>query len=70
MITLVQTGETFDELAVLVILTDTSPFEFFLTRLNVQIRIITETNAAPVPMRGHFSVSNNGVAGGSMTFPG
>ena len=70
MVTSVQIGDSFDELAVLVILTDTSPFELFLTRLNAQIRNIIETVAAPAPMRGYFSVSNNGVAGGSMTCPG
>ena len=64
-----QTGDLFDEFAVLVILTDTSPFEFFFTRLKALIRIIIEIAAAPVPMRGHFSVSVSEVADGLMEFP-
>ena len=80
--TSIQTGDLFDEfavlvkfrnefhlLAVLVILTDTSPFEFFFTRLKALIRIIIEIAAAPVPMRGHFSVSVSEVADGLMEFP-
>ena len=69
-VTSVQTGDSFDEFAVLVILTDTSPFEFFFTRLKAQNRNIIETAAAPVPMRDHFSVSVSEVVDGLMAFPG
>ena len=65
----IQIGDSFEEVAVLVILTDTSPFECFFIRLKAQIRIIIEIAAAPVPMRGHFSVSVSEVADGLMGFP-
>ena len=67
--TSIQTVDSFEEFAVLVILTNTSPFEFFFIRLKVPIRIIIEIVAAPVPMKGHFSVSVSEVADGLMGFP-
>ena len=45
------------------ILTDTSLLEFFLIKATAHVNIITETTDAPIPMSGHFSVSNIGVAG-------
>ena len=65
----IQVGDSFEEVAALVMLTDTRPLECFFTRLKAQIRIIIEIAAAPVPMRGHFSVSVSEVADGLMGFP-
>ena len=65
----IQIGDSFEEVAVLVIVTDTSPLECFFTRLKAPIRIIIEIAAAPVPMRGPFSVSVSEVVDGLMEFP-
>ena len=58
---LILIGELFD--GVFSILTDTSLLEFLLIKATAQVNIIIETTDAPIPMSGHFSVSNSDVAG-------
>ena len=55
----VQTGESFDEVAALVMLTDTPLFEWFFTRQMAEVRVIIMTIAAPVPIRGHLNLSKS-----------
>ena len=62
----IPTGYSFEEVATLVMLTDTPLPECFFTRLKAEIRIIIRIAAAPVPMRGHFSMSMSEGAVGVM----
>ena len=50
------TGDSLEEVAAFVMETDTPPFDRFFTRRTAEVSNIASMTAAPVPMRGHFSM--------------
>ena len=59
-----QTGESFDEEAALLMLSDTPLLEWFFNRQMAEVRIIIKTIAAIDPMRGHLNLSKSDVDAG------
>ena len=61
-----QTGESFDEEAALLMLTDTPLLEWFFNRQMAEVRIIIKAIAANDPMRGHLNLSKSDVGAGKI----
>ena len=62
----VQTGDSLEEVAAFVMVTETPLLDRFFIRINAEIRSITSMTAAPVPIRGHFSMFMSDGANGVM----